>query len=61
MTDTYLKYETPATTFSKETVVSSETVSECKWKTFQRDQAPAAGGRAQYIDDVDSGGEASNV
>ena len=59
MTD-YLKYETPSTTFNKESVSSSETVSETKWKTFERSRRPATG-RIQYIDDADGGGEASNV
>jgi hypothetical protein len=53
-----VEYIAPVTTFTAETVTSPAFYDECEWKTYERHET---GLEYHYIDDIDFGGEASNV
>ena len=52
-------YEEPETTYTEEDPIEPAYYDECNWKTFER--ISMLGGAAPIIDDVDTGGGASNA
>jgi len=53
-----VEYVEPVVTFNQESVSSPTFYDECEWKTYERHET---GIDYHYIDDVDFGGEASDV